>query len=159
MRKIGEIVPERAVPKQKQCSVVDVSGGKSKVQWYKEQCIYRILFLNKCAVCARSLSGVQLFVTPWTVTCQAPLSMDSSSKNTGVGCHFLLQGIFLIKGSNPRLLYWQEGSLALRHLRQTITYLPICYWWIFMMHPFYTFKTAKIIFVYIFVYLNIISIT
>ena len=33
--------------------------------------------------------------TPWTVARQAPLSMDSPGKNTGVGCHFLLQGIFL----------------------------------------------------------------
>ena len=32
------------------------------------------------------------FVTPWTVACQAPLSMDSPGKNTGVGCHSLLQG-------------------------------------------------------------------
>ena len=29
---------------------------------------------------------------------------DSPGKNTGVGCHFLLQGIFLIQGSKPRLL-------------------------------------------------------
>ena len=27
-------------------------------------------------------------------------------KNTGVGCHFLLQGIFLTQGSNPCLLHW-----------------------------------------------------
>ena len=26
----------------------------------------------------------------------------SSGKNTGVGCHFLLQEIFLTQGSNPR---------------------------------------------------------
>ena len=31
----------------------------------------------------------------------------------GVGCHFLLQGIFLTQGSNPRLLDSQEGSLSL----------------------------------------------
>jgi len=29
-----------------------------------------------------------------TVARQAPLSMDSPGKNTGVGCHALLQGIF-----------------------------------------------------------------
>ena len=29
-------------------------------------------------------------VTPWTVACQAPLSMGFSRKETGVGCHFLL---------------------------------------------------------------------
>ena len=47
-------------------------------------------------------SHVQLFVTPWTIAHQAPL-WDSPGKNTGVGCHFLLQGIFLTKG---------PGSLA-----------------------------------------------
>ena len=35
--------------------------------------------------------------------------------NTGVGCHFLLQGIFLTQESNPRLLRWQVDSLALSH--------------------------------------------
>ena len=35
---------------------------------------------------------------------QAPLSMGSPGKNTGVGCHALLQGIFLTQGSNLRLL-------------------------------------------------------
>ena len=38
------------------------------------------------------LSFVQLFVTPWTAACQAPLSMGFPSKNTGVSSHFLLQG-------------------------------------------------------------------
>jgi len=33
---------------------------------------------------------------------------DSPGKNTGVGCHFLLQGIFSTQGSNPGLLHcWQ----------------------------------------------------
>ena len=41
-------------------------------------------------------------VTPWTVACQVPLSMNSPGKNTGVGSHFLLQGIFPIQGSNAR---------------------------------------------------------
>ena len=39
---------------------------------------------------------------------------DSPDKNTGVGCHALLQGIFLTQGSKPhlsRLLRWQAGSL------------------------------------------------
>ena len=38
---------------------------------------------------------------------------DSPGKNTGVGCHDLLQGIFLTKGSNPCLLYGRVGSLPL----------------------------------------------
>ena len=38
---------------------------------------------------------------------------DFPGENTGVGCHFLLQGIFLVQGSNPRLphlLHWQADS-------------------------------------------------
>ena len=65
---------------------------------------------------AQLLSRVRLSVTPWTVARQPPLSMGFSGKNTGVGCHFLLQGIFLTQGSNPRLLcllHWQMGSLPL----------------------------------------------
>ena len=33
---------------------------------------------------------------------------DSLSKNTGVGCHFLLQGIFPNQGSNPGLLHCRQ---------------------------------------------------
>ena len=35
---------------------------------------------------------------PWTVAHQA-LLWDFPGKNTGMGCHFLLQGIFLTQGS------------------------------------------------------------
>ena len=65
-------------------------------------------------------SAVSDFLRPCglflTVACQAPLSMDSPGKNTGVGCHFLLQGIFLTQGSNQHLLHWQVGSLLLHRL-------------------------------------------
>jgi len=40
----------------------------------------------------------------------------SPGKNTGVGCHVLLQGILPTQGSNPALLcllHWQVGSLPL----------------------------------------------
>ena len=40
---------------------------------------------------------------------------DSPGKNTGVGNHFLLQGIFLTQESNLYLLHWQAGSLLLSH--------------------------------------------
>ena len=33
-----------------------------------------------------------------------------------MGCHFLLQGIFLTQGSDSYLLHWQVGSLPLSHL-------------------------------------------
>ena len=32
-----------------------------------------------------------------------------------LGCHFLLQKIFLTQGSNPSLLHWQADSLPLSH--------------------------------------------
>ena len=41
---------------------------------------------------------------------------DSPGKNTGVGCHAVLQGIFLTQGLNPcllQLLHWQPSSLTL----------------------------------------------
>ena len=59
----------------------------------------------------KSLSGARPFVTPWTVTCTKLLRpWDFQSKSTGVGCHFLLQGIFPTQGSNP----------GVSHCRQTL---------------------------------------
>ena len=61
------------------------------------------------------LSHVQLFVTPWTVAPRLLCLWDSPGKNTGVGCHFLLQGIFLAQEWNPHLLHWRVDSLLLSH--------------------------------------------
>ena len=46
-----------------------------------------------------------------------PSPWDFSGKNTGVGCHFLLQGSFPTQRSNPCLLHWQADSLLLSHQR------------------------------------------
>ena len=62
----------------------------------------------------KSLSHVQLFVTPWTVAHQAPLSMGLPQQEYWNGLHFLPQSIFPTQGSNLRLLrllHWQAGSL------------------------------------------------
>ena len=68
------------------------------------------------------------FATPWTVAHQDPLSMGFSRqdywsgvplpslKNTGVGCYFLLLGIFPMQGSNLSLQHWQADSLPLSHV-------------------------------------------
>ena len=59
------------------------------------QISYRPSFLMY--VCLLShFSRVPLFMAPWPIAHQAPL-WDSPGKNTGVGCHFLLQGIFLTR--------------------------------------------------------------
>ena len=63
----------------------------------------------------RVLSHVQLFAIPQTVARQAPLSMGSPGKNTGVGCHFLLQGIFLTQGPNLGLSQCGQTVYLLSH--------------------------------------------
>ena len=70
----------------------------------------RLLFQTHCVclyvcvpVCAASFSSVRVFATPCSVALQAPL-WNSPGKNTGVGYHYLLQGIFLTQGSNSCLL-------------------------------------------------------
>ena len=113
-----------------------------------------------------SVAQLCLTATPWTVACQASLSItnfrecvcvcvcarvcakllqscptlckpmdhsppgssvqeDSPGKDTGVGCHALLQGIFPTQGSIQRLLcllHWQAGSLLLSHLGSPSVY-------------------------------------
>ena len=68
--------------------------------------------MSKVSMCC-VLSHVQLFVTPWTPA-RFLCPWDSSGKNTGVGCHFLLQGIFPILESLLCLLHWQADSLPLQ---------------------------------------------
>ena len=65
---------------------------------------------------ACSVSVVSDSAAPWTVATRLLCPWDTPGKNTGVGCHFLLQGIFPPQGSNPSLLclrHWQAGSLPL----------------------------------------------
>ena len=69
--------------------------------------------MSTSKVKVKSLSRVRLFVTPWTVAYQLLHPWNFPGKNTGVGCHFLLQGIFPTQGSN----------LGLLHCRQTVYYL------------------------------------
>ena len=44
---------------------------------------------------------------------------DSPGKNTVVGCHFLLQGIFQTQGSNPGLLHCRQFLYCLSHQGNT----------------------------------------
>ena len=50
------------------------------------------------------------------------MSCSSPGKNTGVGCHFLLKGIFPDQGLNLRLLHWQVDSSLLNHLGSLVTF-------------------------------------
>ena len=72
--------------------------------------------VNKCGKQASAL----VFVTKSCLAHCDPrdCSLPGSSvhgvflgKNSGVGCHFLLQGIFLTQGSSPHFPHWQADSL------------------------------------------------
>ena len=63
------------------------------------------------------LSRVRLFLIPtrlYPTRLLCPWGFPG--KDTGVGCHFLLQGIFLTQRLNLCLLHWQADSLPLSHL-------------------------------------------
>ena len=61
-------------------------------------------------------------MTPWTVARQDYwiLPWDFPGKNTRVGSHSLLQGIFLTQGSNPDLLHCRQILYCLRHQKGTL---------------------------------------
>ena len=61
----------------------------------------------------KSLSCVWLFATPWTVPPRLLHPWDFLGKSTGVGCHFLFQGIFPIQGSNLGLLHCRQTPYCL----------------------------------------------
>ena len=73
-----------------------------------------IVILVGVCVCVHSVMS-DSFSTPKTVAHQAPCPWNFPGKNTGVGCHFLLRGIFPTQGLNPCLLHWQLDSLPLCH--------------------------------------------
>ena len=99
---------------------------------WKNEYFYRGVHNTWVHTCV--LSCVWLFVTPWTV------AWDFSDKNTGVGCHFLLQG-----SSQPRdrtqlscivrriLYHWstKEAQNLVLHYRTLISLL----WAAFLYFP------------------------
>ena len=77
---------------------------------YVSVCVYVPSITQSCpTLCDPMDSKPTRLLCPW----------HFPNKNIGVGCHFLLQEIFLILGSIPhllRLLHWQTDSLPLSHL-------------------------------------------
>ena len=77
-----------------------------------------------CSVMSDSLQPHELqpfrLLYPW----------NFPGKNTGGGCHFLLQGIFPTQGLNLQLLcllHWQADSLPLSHMGSPMPILHILY--------------------------------
>ena len=79
---------------------------------------YRMIksfWIHICVVLSH-FSCVRLFVTLWTVACQAPLSMGFSRQESWSGLPFPSPGELATRGLNLhllRLLHWQMGSLPL----------------------------------------------
>ena len=77
-------------------------------------------WLCSCLICKTNsflscvcllLSHIWLFETLWTVAQRLLCPWNSPNKNTGVGCHFLLQGDLPDQGIKPRSPALQEDSL------------------------------------------------
>ena len=85
----------------------DTPAGSRRLDDAKEARTRTAFVLSRCM--SDSLGSYGLY--PARPLCPR----DSPGKSTGVGCHVLLQGIFLTQGSNPRLClrHWQAGSLPL----------------------------------------------
>ena len=116
-------------------------------------CLFTILILflavQICLVWyqAQLLSYVWLFVTPWTVACQAPLSMGLSQQEYWIRLPFPPPRDLLDPRIKPadlellQLLHWQADSLSLSHLGSPLVwcgpiyfvFLPVllmsyCHW-------------------------------
>ena len=70
--------------------------------------LYVCMYVHSIVLDPLQAQGLQLarLLCPW----------DFPDKNTGVGYHFLLQGIFPTQGENPcllHLLHWQADSLPI----------------------------------------------
>ena len=78
-------------------------------------------------------------MTPWTVACQAPLSMGFLRHEHWSGLTFPFQGIFTSQGLNPASAALQADSLPLIHLRtpvdmythNTRIYISVCNMYIY----------------------------
>ena len=87
------------------CKVISLQlikiNGKKKV---------RLTFFVSCSVVSNSLQSYGLEpprpLCPW----------NSPGKNTGVGSHFFLQGIFLAQRSNPGVLHYRQILYHLSHI-------------------------------------------
>ena len=69
-----------------------------------------------------SLSGVQLFATPWTVAYQAPLFMGFSSQDHWSGLPFPSPGDILDPGIELRSFALQTGALPSEPPNKTISF-------------------------------------
>ena len=82
---------------------------------------------------AESLSHVKLLATLWTIARHTSLSVGFPVKNTRVGSHSFLQGIFLTQGLNLHLLHSRQILYCWTPRQHCVDtkYLvyPFTHWW------------------------------
>ena len=75
-----------------------------------------ILLIRDSEVKRKSLSHIRLFATPWTVWATRLICpWNSPGRNTGMGSHSLLQGVFPTQGSDLGLLHCRQIIYHLSH--------------------------------------------
>ena len=107
-------------PKEKEANgmnwLMGIDAYKLSITGTKQKTNVNLLYSTgrrACSVASNSLQAHAL----WPARLLCPWGFPG--KNTGVGGHFLLQGIFLTLGLNPCfpcLLLWQEDSSPVSHL-------------------------------------------
>ena len=115
--------------------IIAPNWRQSKYQWVIKQIMEyscnRILLNNTNKLLVYMTTFCCCLVTKSRLTLLWPYGLKTSrvlclwdfpGKNTGVGCYFLLQGIFPTQGLNPSLLHWQADCLPLSHQCESIKY-------------------------------------
>ena len=96
------------------CKVNHIIEKTCKRSYFKiEHISYFILYPQIYKVCCWVAQLCPTLLQPhglWPTRLLCP--WDSPGKNTGVGCHFLLQGMFPTQGSNPGLLHCRQSLLS-----------------------------------------------
>ena len=89
------------------------------LSFISDDCSWAMLQLNwhlEVAVVVLSRSVVSDSLQPHGLQpARFPCPWNPPGKNTGVGCHFFLQGMFLTQGSNPGLLHCRQILYCLSH--------------------------------------------
>ena len=80
-------------------------------------------------VCSVALSCLTLLSSHGLQPARLLCTWDFSSKNTGVGCHFLLQEIFLTEGWNSSLLHCRQifYLLLFKVLKTGLPLICLCF--------------------------------
>ena len=134
--KLWKILQEMGIPDHRTCLLrnlyagqeATVKTGHGTIDWFQigkgvhkgyilSPCLFNLhaefcfvlFFLQSCSVMSDSLRPHEL--EPIRLLCP----QNSSGKNPGVGCLFLLQGIFPASGLNPDLLHCRQILYQLSH--------------------------------------------